>query len=265
MKRKACFFDIDNTLVPYGENALRENVKKALRQAQANGHLIFVSSGRTKGILEPAIHEFEFDGFILACGAVIEIQRKIISTHVPDLSMQKEIVKHIKQCRFDAALEGAQSVAFIGSHNELAQFLENNYRSRNFRVISPDDPHMTFEKFCIFFNDDSDFDSFYEHFGEKLEFIKRSGMKENDYFYEITCRGISKATGIDEVCEYFGLTLDDCYAFGDSTNDLTMLKHVKHSIAMGNCDEELKPIVEFVTTDSNKDGIEHALRHYGLI
>ncbi|MBR3841500.1 MAG: HAD hydrolase family protein, partial [Erysipelotrichales bacterium] len=55
------------------------------------------------------------------------------------------------------------------------------------------------------------------------------------------------------------------YVFGDSTNDLPMLEHVKHSVLMGNGNPTLKDKVEYITTLSSVDGIENALKHYGLI
>ena len=46
-----------------------------------------------------------------------------------------------------------------------------------------------------------------------------------------------------------------------------MLKYVKHSIAMGNSTPALFEfdLVEYITTDIDKDGIFNALKHYKLI
>ena len=40
--------------------------------------------------------------------------------------------------------------------------------------------------------------------------------------------------GIDRICRELDCTAEDCMAFGDSSNDLSMLRRVKYSIAMGN-------------------------------
>jgi hydroxymethylpyrimidine pyrophosphatase-like HAD family hydrolase len=44
-----------------------------------------------------------------------------------------------------------------------------------------------------------------------------------------------------------------------------MLNHVAHGIAMGNGEEQLKQIAEYVCDDVDHDGIVKALRHYELI
>ena len=65
--------------------------------------------------------------------------------------------------------------------------------------------------------------------------------------------------------DHFGASLSDCYAFGDSINDMEMLQYVPHSVGMGNAVPEVLEVVEYVTTDVTEDGIANALKHYHLI
>ena len=59
--------------------------------------------------------------------------------------------------------------------------------------------------------------------------------------------------------------IDNAYAIGDSMNDLPMLTAVPNSIVMGNGSEELKKSASFVTKDLLDNGIEYALKHFGMI
>lgn len=54
-------------------------------------------------------------------------------------------------------------------------------------------------------------------------------------------------------------------AFGDGENDIDMLEFVGLGIAMGNGSERLKEAADFVTKKSSEDGIEFALKKYGII
>ena len=54
-------------------------------------------------------------------------------------------------------------------------------------------------------------------------------------------------------------------AVGDGENDMEMLKTAHIGIAMGNAEQMLKDIADYVTTDVDKDGIMNAFVHYGLI
>ena len=82
---------------------------------------------------------------------------------------------------------------------------------------------------------------------------------------ELTAKGISKATGIATVLDMYGADLSDSYVFGDSSNDLEMIRLCPNSVAMGNGTKEVKEAADFVTTHCDEDGIFHGLQHYGLI
>ena len=75
----------------------------------------------------------------------------------------------------------------------------------------------------------------------------------------------SKATAIEYLCNHFQIPLDNCYALGDSTNDLPMLEYVPHAIAMGVSMEEILPYVEYQTDTVENDGVVKALKHYHII
>jgi Cof subfamily protein (haloacid dehalogenase superfamily) len=75
----------------------------------------------------------------------------------------------------------------------------------------------------------------------------------------------SKAKGIDRLCEYFDIDKKDTYAFGDSLNDIEMLKMVNVGVAMGNAQDEAKAVADYITDKIDEDGIKNALVHFGLI
>ena len=65
--------------------------------------------------------------------------------------------------------------------------------------------------------------------------------------------------------DYYRIDKKDAYAFGDSTNDLPMLKYAKTSIAMGNSNPLILPYCTYQTTPIEEDGIANALKHFHLI
>ena len=54
-------------------------------------------------------------------------------------------------------------------------------------------------------------------------------------------------------------------AFGDGGNDIPMLRHVGIGVAMGNAENDVKQVADYVTASVDEDGIEKALRHFGVI
>jgi len=75
----------------------------------------------------------------------------------------------------------------------------------------------------------------------------------------------SKAKGLSKLCEYFGTTLEEAYAFGDSMNDYEIIQAVGTGVAMGNGDPRLKAVADYVAPHIRDDGIYRACVELGLI
>lgn len=84
-------------------------------------------------------------------------------------------------------------------------------------------------------------------------------------FYECVPEGFTKATAIDVILEAYGLTLEDAYVFGDSTNDIAMFEHVPNAVLMGRHSPELEPYASFLTKTVEQDGIWYAMEKLGLL
>ena len=87
----------------------------------------------------------------------------------------------------------------------------------------------------------------------------------NPLFSDVIPKGSSKQVGGDKMLDYFGISLDESMAFGDGGNDVLMLKHVGIGVAMGNAEDEVKRAADYVTDSVDEDGVEKALRHFGVI
>jgi len=74
-----------------------------------------------------------------------------------------------------------------------------------------------------------------------------------------------KGTAIAKVLEHFGLDAARAMAFGDSQNDLEMLKTVGVGVAMGNATALLKTVADDVCGAVSEDGIYHYCLSRGLI
>ncbi|MGS0650830.1 HAD hydrolase family protein, partial [Staphylococcus arlettae] len=56
------------------------------------------------------------------------------------------------------------------------------------------------------------------------------------------------------------ISLEEVIAFGDSSNDISMLSVVGHAVAMGNANDEVKSIADEVTLSNADNGIPHTLK-----
>ena len=81
---------------------------------------------------------------------------------------------------------------------------------------------------------------------------------------ECSARGVTKGIGLEKLCEYLGISIDEAIAVGDADNDLDVLKHAGLAVAMGNANEHVKEISDVVVNDCDHDGCAQAIRNYLL-
>jgi HAD superfamily hydrolase (TIGR01484 family) len=75
----------------------------------------------------------------------------------------------------------------------------------------------------------------------------------------------SKARGIHDVLEALNIGIENAIAFGDGLNDIEMFNSVGFAVAMGNGEDELKVLADFVTKSVKEDGILYALEQLEII
>lgn len=77
---------------------------------------------------------------------------------------------------------------------------------------------------------------------------------------DISNKGVSKGSAIEELQRSMGISREESMAFGDYLNDYTMLKSCEESYAMENAQPELKAIAKYITASNDEDGVMKVLR-----
>ena len=67
--------------------------------------------------------------------------------------------------------------------------------------------------------------------------------------------GHSKLSGIQEILQLEGDSLDHVAAIGDSVNDRIMLTHVGYSAAVYNAADFIKEVADIIVSDAKKAGV----------
>ncbi len=76
---------------------------------------------------------------------------------------------------------------------------------------------------------------------------------------------MSKFNGLKVACEMLGIDVEHIAAFGDSENDMEMVKNCGLGIVPSNAIPELKACADFVASSSNGEGLVEGLRWLGLL
>jgi len=275
MNKKLIFLDIDGTLVGY-DAKIPPSALQALSLAQANGHRIFIASGRARGIVYPWLLEaFPFDGMITAGGAQVFLDGKCIYESImseDDLTFAIDYFHRMgvyftaasanntyaEQAFVDVVLPAMKKA---GYDDELVDktfrdviILDSLVKLRDIEKMS------FFLSRCNVDQISADLDNrFY------VTDYSMGDAVVDTYFGEMNLAGVDKGSGIRHILEATGCRVEDTIAIGDSRNDTEMLSFVGTAVAMGNATAPIKAMAHLVTTPIDQDGIYNAFLTLGLI
>ena len=74
-------------------------------------------------------------------------------------------------------------------------------------------------------------------------------------FVEVMAAGVSKATGLAQLCTRLGVDRSEVLAFGDGLNDKEMLAWSGHGVAVANAEATVKDVADELTTSNDEDGV----------
>lgn len=254
--------DVDGTLLN-NEKKVTEKTRKNLQELKNRGILLGIASGRS---VEACVHfakewglDQDFSFYVgMNGGSFYDVRQKI----------KKDYFK----------LSGQLILDIIHAFQDLdVRFLvmdgNNRYVSHS-TEISQKQAHQFFE---------NEIEVEYETFLPGKEFnklilyvdpihmpdVRRRaacfknqgcvGIQTEPHLFEYMDSRINKGIGVQNVCEHFGVHLENVVAIGDSLNDLEMLQEVGMGVAMKNANDEIKGISNIVSDYTNE---EDALGHF---
>lgn len=263
MEKKIIFFDIDGTIYSFFKG-MPDDTLNAIKQLKKNGHIPVICTGRTKCMLYPEHLAPGFEYIIGGAGTYVEVDGEEIHFFELEENSSRRLIEGFREHGFIPVAEGKNNVyidEIKGNISEKGRKFIDVYREKISDVILPiDENELKASKISGFFTDKSDANKMIEEFQDSYTFVFHGKT-----ILEAIPKGFNKAKGIEILIDNLGLSIDETYAFGDSFNDVDMLKYVKYGCAMGNSDPKLFDIVKYKTTDFDKGGIEQGLKMFGLI
>ncbi len=271
--------DIDGTLV--NDNGLiPESAKSAVQKARENGHLIFISTGRSKAELYEDILDMGFDGIIGAVGGYIEVGQKVILHETVEPEDVQKLVDYFSRHGIDFYLEsngGLFASEYCKKHirSIIDKVIEENPEAKEEveKGILPFHDALIEGESLIrddinkipFLGSDLPIEKISEEFGTKFNIISSTVPIFGENSGELSIPGTDKATAIVKVLEHLNINRKNSFAYGDGMNDLEVIQYVHHGIAMGNAKETLKLAADNITDTPDEGGIFNSFVKYGLI
>ena len=255
---KAIFFDIDGTLVSFKTHQIPEETIHALHELRKKDIKLFIATGRHHSMIT-LDNIFKFDGYVTLNGQYCYNNKEVIYKQCikkEDIEIiAEQTSKNLYACYFIKENE-----VFTNMVNDHVKWFASELNTKIPEVCNP--AVETAE------NDIYQLTAFVDKKQEDMLLNSTNHIdatRWHDKFIDVTPKGGSKSVGIEAVLKYYNIPLEETMAFGDGENDITMLKHVKTGVAMGNASDFVKEAADYVTSHIDDNGLVKALEHFKIL
>ena len=275
MDSKCIFLDIDGTLVDYNDT-VPESTLIALKRAQEKGHRLIIASGRADYMINPKLlSDIRFDGVIASGGTHVLCDGKTIYESIFSEEDVKFVSAYFRRLGIHYLLYGRDHL--LAAPNFWSETVERMLRAGYSKkaINGAYGGAVTVEnlavqtgirKLAYFFAQKTIAEISADLDGRFYVTDYSVGKTASDFFYgEMNLAGVNKASAIEIYMKHIGAPLSDSIAFGDSGNDLEMIRFAHTGVAMGNATDVIKANADYVTRNVDDNGIYHAFEHLGLI
>lgn len=269
---KLAAFDLDGTILDDGEMSAATH--KMLIALHSFGLHIAIATGRHLHSIPSAIIDLPFIRYVIASNGahVVDLADKCTISYSPiDKDKASQLASSLKQKvkELDIFLK-EELVISVESLEELKRVFS---KGGNETKLLPDylkSAQIAASPCLYVLEKNSEVEKFYGNFSSEAECsillaeIKREFDVEaitttgNDI--EITARGINKGYGINVLSKHLGVNLEQVIVFGDGGNDIEMMKQAGYAIAMGNSNDDVKAVADYIAADVRNDGVAKAIQ-----
>lgn len=264
--RKLLCFDMDMTLLDHSTMKIPDSALFGLHQLREKGHLVAIASGRDMDSTFSRTwgEAVEHDAVVHSNGQKVTVGDQIIR----EIFMEKELVRRLVEYGESHDLCIGFNIGNAGAfvHPEIVEQREKRTFGSCDRSFIPASALFQENLYSLVI------------FGRDSEDTVKRARELETHFPEIKCalfssnvgadvidRRASKSEGIRCLLNYYGMDFQDVVAFGDSMNDMEMIRDAGIGVAMGNAIGPLKEMADFVTKPIGEDGVLYGLKKLGLV
>ncbi len=278
---RIAFLDVDGTILEHG-SLIAPSTVTAIRQARANGHLVWLSTGRSAGDVHPDVLAIGFDGAITNGGAyATRGEETLVEQPMPRAGVEL-LERYFEAYGIHYFLQTHGGVfASDGMGPVMSAYRRERHAERAAQLaeqgLTAEEPLWKEPRPVAEVDRDAVAKAVFV--SPSIDTVAHAAAELGDGFHvipgsiplpggsngEIGQAGVTKGSAITSVLAQLGLPATDAIGIGDSWNDVEMFEVVGTPVAMGNAAPELQKLAGRVTTSVLEDGVHNAFVELGLI
>lgn len=275
MTPKIIALDLDGTLLTY-DKRLTPRTYAALEQAAAQGHFIVPATGRALHALPDVVKALPFVRYAItingACVSDNATGEKLLRCEIPrDRAL--EIMEYAKQydCMYDCYWNDTgwsertflERIDYFNRDESVRKLILQTRRPVDDLFAKVRAEMDTVQKVQLCFREIPERNAAWMELTTAFPDIAATASFQNNL--ELNHKMATKGNALRFLARHLGLPERDTIAFGDSSNDLSMLHLAGVGVAMGNAADSVKAVCKAVTDTNENDGVAVWLEEHVLV
>lgn len=261
--QKAMFFDLDDTLLNSSKE-VSSYTRQTLFQVRKKGYLLGIASGRSVPSVRCIIEKNGLDRLMdAACandGASywnIRYDRQESYARISRKDMEELMARWGGREDMILYYHTDKVLYTSGWDEQLETIRRQNGEERIADLRSVKDPELPVRMTILFLSEEA-YHAFPGVYGKDIR-----GVRTGTRFYDIVAREINKAETVRKIMREYGSELKHVLFFGDSDNDVELIRSCGIGVAMKNADKKVKDAADLITEyDNDYDGVARFLDQY---
>ncbi|GAB6099939.1 Cof-type HAD-IIB family hydrolase [Halanaerocella petrolearia] len=282
---KLIALDLDGTTLNSEKEISEENIR-VIKEAQKEGHIVMVLSGRSRKSISEKLTKYGLDCPIGATnGTAVFVDGELIELTSLTQSQNREIITKLDEEFMPYNVTTNKGVIAPSDWNERFERVissgrvpEEYYKNEHYEMFtnSPIEAGQTlFDNIEEVLNNEELMLQKYFVLGldpdqnEKVESYLASVketkiVKPSSFSFDVSHINGHKGNGLKVMARHFNIPLENTVAIGDEGNDIPMLEVAGLSIAMESGNEEVKKQSDVITLSNDEHGVAYAIKKYVL-
>lgn len=267
-KIKLIAFDIDGTLIEYGQHSVKENVLQMLKTLKSKGYKIAVVTGRNYITIGDKLELFDQADYFIGSNGIFVYDTKnkqeIYNDYI-NLEHVKEIMPKLLDVVDSGYLCDDQHL-YVSDNLDTSNWFMSKWvdyiKPLNYEIINP----SAISIIALTHTDPLQYTKVEELIKSTHLPLSITSTWTRGTF--ISNQNVDKWTGVDWLARHLGFTLENVMAFGDGSNDIKMIEHAGIGIAVQGKDyaqDTINKVADFICDSPKEDGLYRFLEQNGFI